>query len=118
MFWALYPAARFNLERSSTVFIAHVTLTVDAARRPAILQHLVEDAPAVRAMPGCLAFTPFADPTDAGTLGVLHEWASEADFAGYTDSPIFARFGRDVRAMALVPPVSRRFTAALVETLR
>lgn len=100
------------------MFIAHVTLSVDAQKRPAILHRLVEDAPAIRAMPGCLAFTPFADPTDAEGLGIVHEWASEADFAAYTGSDIFARFGRDVRALALMPPVSRRFSAALVETLR
>lgn len=97
------------------MLVAHVTFTVSAADRERVLQRLAADAAAVRAMPGCLAFVPFADPTAADRLGVMHEWTSAEEFGRYAASPLFARFGADVRPLMAAPPISRRFAATLVD---
>ncbi|MBR0556303.1 antibiotic biosynthesis monooxygenase [Ciceribacter sp. L1K23] len=97
--------------------IAHLFFSVDPARRAEALALLVAEAPAIRAMKGCMAFMPFADPTTETGLGVLHEWETDADFTAYTGSEIFAETGRMLRPMMSAAPVSRRFDAELVQTV-
>lgn len=91
--------------------IAHLTFTVDPQHQQPALDALVAAAPAVRAMPGCLAFIPFADPTSVGGIGLLHEWDSGGDFARYLDSPDFARINTGLRALMRGAPLSKRFEA-------
>jgi quinol monooxygenase YgiN len=91
------------------MFIAHVHFAVASARRAEALDTLVAEAATVRAMPGCLAFLPFADPLDGEAIGILHEWQSADHFAAYTASPGFAEVGATLRPMMLRPPISRRF---------
>lgn len=98
------------------MFIAHVSFQVSPADRAQALDTLLAEAPAVRAMPGCAAFVPFLHPTDPGQLGILHEWATEADFAAYLGSAGFARSGRTLRPLMVAAPVSRRFAATPVDT--
>ena len=73
-------ADRFRLvsiiERTSAMLIAHVTFAVDEIHREHVLNRLAKDATTVRSMNGCVAFIPFADPTDPQKIGVLHEWRS------------------------------------------
>lgn len=97
--------------------VAHVFFKVSVADRQGALGALVAEAPTVRAMKGCLAFVPFADPTDAETLGVLHEWESDDDFTAYLASPEFARSGKILRPMMTAAPISRRFDAEVAETV-
>ncbi len=97
--------------------LAHVFFKVSVAARQEALNALVAEAPAVRAMKGCLAFVPFADPTDAETLGVLHEWERADDFAAYLASPEFTRSGTILRPMMTAAPDSRRFDAELAEAV-
>jgi quinol monooxygenase YgiN len=99
----------------TTMLIAHVTFLVSDADRPAALGALEAEAATVRSMPGCLAFVPFTDATDPRQLGVLHEWRSAEDFANYTRSETFKRFGAAVRPLMTAPAVSQRFEARLIE---
>lgn len=99
------------------MFIAHVIFSVSAPARETALAVLTAEAATVRAMPGCLSFLPFADPTDPQKVGVVHEWESAEQFGAYTASPAFAQSGATLRPMMTGKPVSRRFTAALVETV-
>jgi len=91
--------------------IAHLTFTVDTAATQQALATLVAAAPSVRAMPGCQAFIPFADPTVEGGLGLIHEWDSAAAFSAYLASPGFAELNATLRPLMTAPPVSRRFEA-------
>ena len=50
-------------------------------------------------------------------MTVIHEWEDETSFAGYLSSEAFARSGAVLRPLMTVPPVSRRFHAALLETV-
>lgn len=99
------------------MIVAHVTFNVEAKNRDAALQVLVCELESVRAMRGCLAFVPFVDPSNKTSVGVLHEWESEADFAAYTGSTSFADVGKVLRPMATAAPISRRFDATLLETV-
>ena len=91
--------------------IAHLTFTVDKHASQHALALLTTAAPAVRAMPGCQAFIPFADPMSEGGIGVVHEWASAADFSLYLASPGFAQLSAQLRPLMTAPPVSKRFDA-------
>ncbi len=95
--------------------ITHVTFNVGKADSAKALETLVEEAKAVRAMAGCIAFIPFQDATDPTQIGILHEWQTGEDFTAYTSSQEFAQLGKILRPMMLKPPVSRRFTADLIE---
>jgi len=91
--------------------IAHLTFTVDTAATQQALATLVAAAPSVRAMPGCHAFLPFADPTVEGGLGLIHEWESADAFASYLASPGFAQLNAALRPLMTAPPLSKRFEA-------
>ena len=99
------------------MLIAHVTFAVAEPERQAALASLVAEAETVRAMPGCLAFTPFADPIDRQKVGIVHEWETDEQFRAYTQSPSFAASGRMLRPMMVDQPVSRRFEATLIESI-
>ena len=99
------------------MFIAHVHFTVAPAERQAALDALLAEVPVVRAMPGCLAFVPFLDPTDPAGLGILHEWQDASSFGAYAASPGFAEVGKVLRPMMTSAPVSKRFDAKLLETV-
>lgn len=60
----------------------------------------------------------FDAPDDPERLTVLHEWDDEAAFAAYLASDMFARSGEVIRPLLTDAPVSRRFRAELVETVR
>ncbi len=97
------------------MLIAHVTFRVAPGDATKALEILTIDAETVRGMAGNLAFLPFADPTDPGLLGVMHEWETAEDFAAYIAAPAFAAIGAGLKPMMVAPPVSRRFDARLIE---
>ncbi len=97
------------------MLIAHLRFAVAPEYRQKALDALTIDAPKVRAMNGCVAFVPFFDLTDDTALGVMHEWESDTDFAAYTASEPFKRFGATIRPMMIGTPVSKRFRAELKE---
>lgn len=99
------------------MFIAHLRFPIAPDNRQVATAALLENASAVRAMPGCVAFNPIHDPSDPGVLGVVHEWESEAAFAAYTDSEIFHDFGARIRPLMTGKPESRRFRAELLEVV-
>ena len=94
--------------------LAHLTFTVLPEAQHEALGVLLEEVPAVRAMEGCMAFIPFIDPTSTGGVGVLHEWATEEDFAAYLASPVFAASGARLFPLMTHEPDSRRFNAEIV----
>jgi quinol monooxygenase YgiN len=97
--------------------LAHLTFTVRPEAQHDALEVLLEEVPAVRAMEGCVAFIPFADPTAAGGIGVLHEWETDEAFEAYLASPTFAAAGARLRPLMTREPDSRRFDAELVATV-
>jgi quinol monooxygenase YgiN len=99
------------------MLIAHVTFAVDQHQRQAALATLVAEAGSVRAMPGCIAFTPFADPIDPQKVGIVHEWETLDQFRAYAQSPGFAATGQVLRPMMVDKPLSRRFEAELIESI-
>lgn len=99
------------------MLIAHVTFEVDQTNSSKALDALTAEAAQVRAMTGCIAFNPFQDATNPALIGVLHEWETPEDFAGYTASQEFARAGATLRPMMVKPPLSRRFDASLIESV-
>jgi len=68
-------------------------------------------------MSGNLDFRVYAARDNQEAVTVLHEWADEPSFAAYLSSEAFARSGAVIRPMLNRPPVSRRFRAALLETV-
>ena len=94
--------------------LAHLTFTVRPEAQREALEVLLEEVPAVREMAGCVAFIPFVDPTTSGGIGVLHEWATEADFAAYLASETFAASGARLFPLMTQEPDSRRFDAELI----
>lgn len=99
------------------MLIAHVRFPVAPEHRHIATEALVASVETVRAMPGCIAFHPVHDPVDAGILGVVHEWQTEADFAAYTASDAFRTFGEKIRPLMTGKPVSRRFRSDLIEVV-
>ena len=99
------------------MLIAVLDLRTDASDRPAALAQLDSEREEIRAMPGNLDFRVYADRDDPGAVTVLHEWADQPSFAAYLASDAFARSGAVLRPLVTEPPVSRRFSADLVETV-
>ena len=94
--------------------LAHLTFAVRPEAQSEALRVLLDEIPAVREMKGCVAFIPFIDPTTTGGIGVLHEWATESDFAAYLASPVFAASGAWLFPLMTQEPDSRRFDAELL----
>jgi quinol monooxygenase YgiN len=99
------------------MFIAILDLRTAEADRAAALAQLDGEKAEIRSMPGNLDFRVYADRDDAEAITVVHEWADEPSFAGYLASGAFARSGEVLRPLMSEPPVSRRFSAALLETV-
>jgi quinol monooxygenase YgiN len=99
------------------VFIAILDLRTTPADRAAALAQLDSERDEIRAMPGNLDFRVYAARDDEEAVAVVHEWADEPSFAGYLASEAFSRSGAVLRPLVTSPPVSRRFRAALLETV-
>jgi quinol monooxygenase YgiN len=99
------------------MLIAVLDLRTTAADRAVALAQLDSERDEIRAMPGNLDFRVYADRDNEEGIAVIHEWADEPSFAAYLSSEAFARSGAVLRPMVTQPPVSRRFSAALLETV-
>lgn len=99
------------------MLIAVLDLRTTADDRPAALAQLDRERAEIRAMPGNLDFRVYASRDDGEGVTVLHEWADEPSFAAYLASDAFARSGAVLRPLLSEAPVSRRFRAALLETV-
>ena len=99
------------------MFIAILDVRTTASDRPAALAQFDSESDEIRAMPGNLDFRVYAARDDDEAVTVIHEWADEPSFAAYLESDAFARSGAVIRPLMTEPPVSRRFSAALVETV-
>jgi len=100
------------------MFIAILDFSTAAADRAAALAQLDREHGQVRAMPGNLAFRVYAGREDDTQVTVVHEWEDEESFAAYLGSASFARSGEVLRPLMTGTPVSRRFRADLLETVR
>jgi quinol monooxygenase YgiN len=99
------------------MLIAVLDLRTAAADRPVALAQLDSEKNEIRAMAGNLDFRVYAARDDEEAVTVIHEWADEPSFADYLASDAFARSGAVLRPLVTAPPVSRRFRAALLETV-
>ena len=99
------------------MFIAILDLRTTPADRSTALAQLDSEREEIRAMPGNLDFRVYAARDDEEAVTVVHEWADEPSFAGYLSSGAFTRSGAALRPLVTSAPVSRRFDAALVETV-
>jgi len=98
------------------MLITHVTFSVSIENSPLAIDTLTKEITVVRAMKGCIAFTPFQDPTNEQDVGVIHEWESAEDFAAYVASDSFTKIQKILRPIMVAPPVSKRFDAILIDT--
>ncbi len=99
------------------MFIAIVDFTVAAEDRAAALNILLAEEPTVRAMQGNMAFRTYADPDNAEALCIIHEWEDIESFKAYASSDTFQSSGQALRPLMTTTPVSRRFTAQILETV-
>jgi quinol monooxygenase YgiN len=99
------------------MLIAVLDLRTTAADRPVALAQLDSEREEIRAMPGNLDFRVYASRDDQEAVAVIHEWADKQSFAAYLSSEAFSRSGAVLRPLVTEPPVSRRFHAALLETV-
>ncbi len=99
------------------MLIAVLDLRTNATDRPVALAQLDSERDEIRAMPGNLDFRVYADRDDEEAVAVNHEWADEPSFAAYLSSEAFTRSGTVLRPLMTAAPVSRRFRAALLETV-
>ncbi len=99
------------------MLITIVEFKTSVKNRAVAMAALSAEGNAVRAMSGCIAFRPFADPETGDTCFILHEWENENDFSTYVSSDHFAAIGKVLRPLMTAPPISRRFRAELLETV-
>jgi quinol monooxygenase YgiN len=99
------------------MLIAVLDLRTAATHRAIALAQLDSERDEIRAMPGNLDFRVYAARDNEGAVTVIHEWADEQSFAAYLSSEAFARSGEVLGPLVTEPPVSRRFRAALLETV-
>jgi quinol monooxygenase YgiN len=99
------------------MFIAIVDVNTAAVDRAAALALLDSEHDEVHAMPGNIAFRVYASRADDTGITIVHEWDEQASMARYLSSDTFARFGAELRPMLITTPVSRRFSAELLETV-
>ena len=99
------------------MLIAVLDLRTTPADRPVALAQLDSERGEIRAMPGNLDFRVYAARDDEEAVTVVHEWVDEPSFAGYLSSAAFTRSGEVLSPLMTSAPVSRRFEAALVETV-
>lgn len=93
------------------MLIAHVEFHVAAVDRDGALALLIDEAAAVRAMPGNLKFQSFANPEQDGVIEILHEWDGKEAFDAYIASELFKSVGQALGPKMTAPPLSKRFTA-------
>ena len=99
------------------MLIAVLDLRTTPTDRPAALAQLDSERDEIRAMPGNLDLRVYAARDDEEAVTVIHEWADETSFAAYLSSEPFSRSGAALGPLMVEPPVSRRFRAALLETV-
>ena len=99
------------------MLIAVLDLHTAAADRAVALAQLDSERDEIRAMPGNLDFRVYAARDNEEDIAVIHEWADEPSFTAYLSSRAFDRSGAVLRPLVTAPPVSRRFSAALLETV-
>jgi quinol monooxygenase YgiN len=99
------------------MLIAILDLRTSARDRAAALVQLDSERDEIRAMPGNLDFRVYVGRDNDEAVTVIHEWADEPSFAAYLSSESFARSGAVLRPLMSAPPISRRFRAALLETV-
>jgi quinol monooxygenase YgiN len=99
------------------MLIAVLDLHTTAADRAVALAQLDGERDEIRAMPGNLDFRVYAARDDEGAVTVIHEWSDEPSFAAYLSSEAFARSGAALGPLMTAPSLSRRFRAALLETV-
>ena len=97
------------------MLIAIVDFEFEPETRDTALSVLVEQADAARAMPGNLAYRPFAEPDSATKVSILQEWRDSTAFEAYAASPVFAHLGASLRPIMTSPPHSRRLSAELMQ---
>lgn len=96
------------------MFIVHLSFPVARENREKVLEEFLTRAATVKAMKGCVAFIPFVDPVNDTSVGVIHEWETEGDFATYTSSASFSDLGKSIRPLMTAAPASKRFNAELL----
>ena len=99
------------------MLIAVLDLQTTPADRSTALAQLDGERDEIRSMPGNLDFRVYAARDDDGCVTVIHEWVDEPSFAAYLSSEAFERSGAVLRPLMTAAPVSRRFRAALLETV-
>ncbi len=99
------------------MLIAILDFGTAAGDRDRALAQLEAERPLVRSMPGNLAFRVYASREDDRTVTVVHEWADRPSFAAYLASDAFARSNAVLRPLVTDGPVSRRFSAELLESV-
>ncbi|WP_406832868.1 antibiotic biosynthesis monooxygenase family protein [Pedococcus sp. KACC 23699] len=99
------------------MLIAILDFGTTAGDRDRALAQLENERPLVRSMPGNLAFRVYASREDDRTVTVVHEWTDRAAFAAYLASDAFARSNAVLRPLVIDGPVSRRFSAELLESV-
>ena len=97
------------------MLIAHVEIIIAEKDRQKALDALMAQVPIVRAMEGCLIFSPYLDPADDKVLFIFHEWEHEDNFTAYLASPCFAKANSVLGPLLTAPAVSRRFDAQLIQ---
>ena len=100
------------------MLIAIVDFIVAPEHREEALAAILAEAPAVRAMTGNIDFQSYLSQEDAKAIRIFHEWNDASDFEFYTSSDTFKALGGVLRPMMIAPPISRRMTAELLETVR
>lgn len=100
------------------MIIAIVDFDVAPETRSDALEVLIGDGAEASALPGNLGFRTFTNAGSKSHVGLMHEWADAAAFEGYLQSAGFAAVGAKLRPMMVGAPVSRRFEAVLLQTVR
>lgn len=76
---------------------------------------LEKDRAAALVMQGCRAFRSCARNGHPDKIVLVEEWEDAASFEAYKSSPAFAAAMATIKPVMAGPPVSRAFTATLVE---
>ncbi len=97
------------------MLVAIVDFEVRQSDRSDALRTLIEAAPTVEAMAGCITFRPHVDPRSETQVGVVHEWRNKEAFESYLASETFAGLNKVLRPIAMRAPNSRRYAAERLE---
>ena len=97
------------------MLIAHIEIIIAEKNRKKALDILTAQVPIVRAMEGCLMFSPYLDPTNDQVLFIFHEWEHKDNFITYLSSACFTNANSVLGPLLTAPAVSRRFDAQLIQ---